>query len=88
MAVSRFGIVLLAASVSTLAGQIVTGVIGRPLPSAQEMANLESHVLQNPGDIDARVQLLQFYLNTAPPLSPSARWRRPVRGRRGSGITQ
>ncbi len=79
MTASRFGIVLLAASVSTLAGQIVTGVIGRPLPSAQEMATLESHVLQNPEDISARVELLQLYLDTAPPPAYENPGRRSVR---------
>ncbi len=79
MTASRFGIVILAASVSTLAGQVATGVIGRRLPSAQEMANLESHVLQNPEDISARVELLQLYLDTAPPPTYESPGRRSVR---------
>jgi hypothetical protein len=75
----RMRVVLLAATVSTLAGQIVTGVIGRPLPSAQEMAALESHVLQNPEDISARLELLQLYLDTAPPRAYESPGRRSVR---------
>jgi TonB family protein len=36
------------------------------VPSPQDAANLESHVLQNPDDIDARIELLQLYLDMAP----------------------
>lgn len=38
----------------------------RPLASPQEAANLESHVLQNPEDLEARKELLQYYLDIAP----------------------
>jgi len=79
MTVSRFGILILAASVSTLAGQTVAVLRSRPLPSPQEMANLESHVLQNPEDVDARVQLLQLYLDTALPAAYENPGRRSVR---------
>ena len=75
----RFRILMLAVSASALVGQIATGVIGRPLPSAQEMANLESRVLQNPEDIDARVQLLRLYLDTPPASSYSLLARRSLR---------
>jgi len=79
MTVSRIGIVLLAASVSALAGQTIAVLRSHPLPSLQEMANLESRVLQNPEDIDARVQILQFYLDTAPPAAYENPGRRSVR---------
>lgn len=50
------------------AGQTAVGVIRTgPLPSPVELANLESHVLQNPEDIQARAALLRLYLDTAPP---------------------
>ena len=78
MIASRFGILILAASASAVTGQTIA-VIGRPLPSAQEMATIESHVLQNPEDVDARVQLLQFYLDTAPPPAYENPGRRSVR---------
>ncbi len=59
---------MLAAGLSsaTLGAQTSARILSRPLPSLQEMANLESHVLQNPEDMEARVQLLQFYFDTAP----------------------
>jgi len=38
-----------------------------PLPSPQEIANLESHVLEMPDDTAARVELLQLYLEIVPP---------------------
>jgi tetratricopeptide (TPR) repeat protein len=54
-------------SAGTLAAQPATAVIRtRPLPSPQEAANLESRVLQNPEDLDARKELLQYYLDVAP----------------------
>jgi hypothetical protein len=63
-----------------LPGQdIVPRVLTRPLPSPQEIANLESHVLQNPEDLDARIQLLQLYLDTAPPSRSVDSGRRSVR---------
>jgi hypothetical protein len=79
---SRFIIVLLAAisSASTMAGQTtVARILAHPLPSPQETANLESHVLQNPEDIDARIQVLQFYSDTAPPPTYDSPARRSVR---------
>src|ERR1700691_475895 len=69
MTISHFQTILLAASLSatTLAGQTVVGRLrSSPLPSPLEVANLESHVLQTPEDIDARTELLQLYLDTAP----------------------
>ncbi len=45
---------------------VVPRILTRPLPSPQEIANLESQVLQNPEDLDARMRLLQLYLDTAP----------------------
>lgn len=69
-----------ALSVTRLAGQpAVARILPHPLPSLQEMANLESHVLQNPEDIDERLQLLQFYIDTAPPPAYDNPARRSVR---------
>lgn len=58
---------MLAASLcAILAAQSTVGVIrSHPLPSPQETAALESRLLVNPEDLDARVQLLQLYLDTA-----------------------
>jgi tetratricopeptide (TPR) repeat protein len=53
-------------SAATLAGQTIVQLRLRPLPTPQEAANLESHVLQNPEDLDARMDLLEIYLDTAP----------------------
>jgi hypothetical protein len=84
MTASRFKTLLLIAglgvTVTRLAGQPAVGrILSRPLPSLQEMANLESHVLQNPEDIDARIQLLQFYTDTAPAAAYDNPARRSVR---------
>ncbi len=54
-------------------------MLTRPLPSPQEIANLESHVLQTPEDLDARIELLQLYLDTAPPSLSVDSGRRSVR---------
>ncbi len=51
---------------TTLAAQTVGLLRSGPLPSPLDMANLESHVLQNPEDINARLELLQVYLDSAP----------------------
>src|SRR5579863_1875430 len=61
--------VLLAGMITAaVAAQGTVGVIrSRPLASPQEIANLEARVLRNPEDIDARLELLQFYLDTPPP---------------------
>lgn len=71
-------VTLLAASLSAIAlvGQTTFGVIrARPVPQPQVIADLESRVLQNPEDIDTRLQLLQFYWDSAPAASidPSRR---------------
>jgi tetratricopeptide (TPR) repeat protein len=67
-------------SVNTLLAQSVVGVIrSQPLPSPQEIANLESHVLQVPDDLDARLELLQLYLDTASPSPSVDSGRRSVR---------
>ena len=69
MRISRCQLILLVAcsSATTLAAQTTVGrILSRPSPSPQDVANLESHVLQSPEDIDARTQLLQLYLATAP----------------------
>jgi len=82
MTATRFKTMLLIAGLSAarLAGQpVVARILSRPLPSLQEMANLESHVLQNPEDVDARIQLLQFYSDTAPPPAYDNPARRSVR---------
>jgi hypothetical protein len=49
------------------------------LPTPQEAANLESHVLANPEDLEARVNLLQIYLDTAPASPNDDPGRRSVR---------
>lgn len=61
-------IILLAASLTSAAsaGQTIGLLRSQPLPSPQELSNLESHVLQNPEDLVARIELLQIYLETAP----------------------
>jgi hypothetical protein len=48
-------------------GQTVGVIRSLRLSSSQEAADLEARVLQNPGDTDARAELLQLYLNAAPP---------------------
>ncbi len=58
---------------------VVPRILTRPLPSPQEIANLESHVLQTPDDMDARIELLQLYLDTAPPSLSVDSSRRSVR---------
>lgn len=57
--------VLTAAWCTLLAAQTVGVIRSHPLPSPQETAALESRVLANPEDVDARIQLLQFYLDTS-----------------------
>jgi hypothetical protein len=69
MRISRRQMMLLVAcfSATILAGQTTVGrILFRSSPTPQDVANLESHVLQTPEDIDARTQLLQLYLATAP----------------------
>src|SRR6476646_3816043 len=54
------------------------GVLSRfPLPSPQEIADLESKVKVNPDDLDSRTRLLHFY-SEALPFAP----RDPLRLRR------
>lgn len=62
----QFIVLAACSSTTTLAAQTVARILSQPSPSPQDVANLESHVLQNPEDIDARTQLLQLYLATAP----------------------
>jgi TonB family protein len=53
---------------AAVAAQGTVGVIrSQPLPSPQDIAELESRVLDNPDDLDAEGQLLQFYARTALP---------------------
>ncbi len=68
MTLSEWRIIFLAVSLSavTLAGQTVAVIRSQPLPSPQQAADLESRVLQNPEDIDATRDLLQYYLAIAP----------------------
>src|ERR1700733_13119077 len=67
-------------SVNTWAAQSAVGVIrSQPLPSPQEVENLESHVWQVPEDLDARMELLQLYLDTASPSPSVDSGRRSVR---------
>src|ERR1700722_11392789 len=74
-------VVLLAGILNAvLLGQdVVARILTRPLPSPQEIANLESQVLQNPEDLDARMRLLQLYLDTAPSSLSVDSGRRSVR---------
>jgi TonB family protein len=58
---------------------VVPRILTRPLSSPQEIANLESQVLQNPEDMDARMRLLQLYLDTAPSSLSVDSGRRAVR---------
>jgi TonB family protein len=67
-------------SAGALAAQNPTVVLrSQPLPSPQAIENLELQVLQNPEDLPARLKLLQFYLDTAPPSSGVDSGRRSVR---------
>jgi Gram-negative bacterial TonB protein C-terminal len=61
-------IILLAVSLTSAAsaGQTFGVLRSQPLPTPQELANLESRVLQNPEDFDARIELLRIYLDTVP----------------------
>jgi hypothetical protein len=81
MAVPAIRAVLLAGILTAVifAQDVVPRILTRPLPSPQEIANLESHVLQNPEDLDARVRLLQLYLDTAPSSLSADSDRRSVR---------
>jgi TonB family protein len=75
-------IAVLAAMLSAcaLVAQNATAVIrSRPLPSPQAIEDLELQVLRNPEDLQARLNLLQFYLDTAPPGSGIDSGRRSVR---------
>ena len=74
-------IILLAASLTSAAsaGQTVGLLRSQPLPTPQELANIESRVLQNPEDINARVELLQLYLETVPPSAGALNVRRSIR---------
>ncbi len=47
------------------AAQTVGVIRSRPLPSPGQAASLESRVLENPEDLNARIQLLQLYLDTS-----------------------
>src|ERR1700722_11780102 len=64
---------------AALAGQTFAQLRSHPLPTPQEAANLQSHVLENPEDLDARVELLQIYLDTAPASPNDDPGRRSVR---------
>jgi TonB family protein len=81
MPVSAIRAVLMAGILTAVifAQDVVPRILTHPLPSPQEIANLESQVLQNPEDMDSRMRLLQLYLDTAPsPLSVDS-GRRSVR---------
>ena len=75
---SRIIFVAVSMSAATLVGQTVAVIRSQPLPSPQDAANLESRVLQNPENIDATKELLQYYLAIAPP-PPLDSSRRAVR---------
>jgi tetratricopeptide (TPR) repeat protein len=74
-------IILLAASLTSAAsaGQTIGVLRSQPLPTPQELSNLESRVLQNPEDLVARIELLQIYLDTAPVAPNDDPGRRAVR---------
>jgi hypothetical protein len=73
-------VLLIGVLTAVIFGQdVVPRFLTRPLPSPQEIANLESHVLQNPEDLDARMRLLQLYLDTAPSSLSVDSGRRSVR---------
>jgi Gram-negative bacterial TonB protein C-terminal len=74
-------IILLVTSYTSVAsaGQTIGVLRSQPLPSPQELANLESRVLQNPDDTSARFQLLQLYLETIPPSADALSVRRSIR---------
>ena len=57
----------------SLAGQPVAVIRTSPLLSPEDAANLETHVLQDPEDIQARIQLLQFYLDSYVPAAFASR---------------
>jgi TonB family protein len=58
------GIVLVAGMTAAgLAAQTVARVVAGPLPTPENIAALETRVLENPEDLDARGELLQFYAN-------------------------
>jgi hypothetical protein len=77
---TRLGAVLLGVFSSILAAQPRVAVIrSTPWPSVQEIADLEARVLQNPDDLDAERDLLQLYLNIAPPAGHQDPGRESVR---------
>lgn len=81
MATPAIRLVLLAGILNAvILGQgVVAHILTRPLPSPQDMAALESRVLQNPDDLDAQMELLQVYVDMAPPRGYDDPARRSVR---------
>jgi hypothetical protein len=68
MGISRRQLIVLTACLSAraLGAQTAARILPQASPSPQDIATLESHILQNPEDITARAQLLRLYLATSP----------------------
>lgn len=80
MAGQAIRIVLLVAAVNAaVAAQTTIVIRSGPLPTPEDIAALESHILQNPGDLDARMTLLRVYIAAAPPPDYDDPGRRSVR---------
>jgi tetratricopeptide (TPR) repeat protein len=81
MEISRVRIVFVLGILSAAKahGQTVGVIRSRPLPSPLELSTLESRVLQNPEDMDARIELLQDYSDMTPAPAYDNPARRSVR---------
>lgn len=78
----RLGILmlLLGAGMMAAAAQTKIGILrAYPFGSPDDVAALESRVLQNPEDLDARMTLLRLYMSLASPPSPDYPARRSLR---------
>ena len=62
-----------------IAAQTVAVIRSGPLATPEDIATLESHVLQNAQDLEARVALLRVYMAAAPPPGYDDPGRRSVR---------
>ena len=75
----RIGVLSGLVAVVAAAQPTVAVIRQGPLPSPQDIATLESKVLQNPDDLDAQRELLQVYASIAPPRGYDDPARRSVR---------
>jgi TonB family protein len=66
MTVHRSILLLCSFAACDSAQQTVPRMLSSPLPSPQEVANLQARVEQNPEDLDNRIALLRLYRDTAP----------------------